>query len=185
MTGAVCLTTSWKCIQYTCIEKYLSYYSIGYGSLDIVGKWSKIRCSKTLVFHPLRISLELLMNKNAVISLCCVYLSFYNQEVRTPNFLTPRTPLLNKMFSEESNMKNWSHHHKVAYHGSLSVQKRTMDKLSFNEPKHEISNNVVCATSKASDQPAHTRSLIRAFASRLNPLGVLSYWPNILWRFLA
>ena len=35
---------------------------------------------------------------------------------------------------------------------------------------HEISNNVVCATSKASDQPAHTRSLIRAFASRLNIL---------------
>ena len=34
------------------------------------------------------------------------------------------------------------------------------------EPVHEISNNVVCATSKASDQPAHTRSLIRAFASR-------------------
>ena len=30
-----------------------------------------------------------------------------------------------------------------------------------NEPQHEISNNVVCATSKASDQPAHTRSLIR------------------------
>ena len=36
------------------------------------------------------------------------------------------------------------------------------------EPPHEISNNVVCATSKASDQPAHTRSLIRAFAGRLN-----------------
>ena len=35
------------------------------------------------------------------------------------------------------------------------------------EPVHEISNNVVCVTSKASDQPAHTRSLIRAFASRL------------------
>ena len=33
------------------------------------------------------------------------------------------------------------------------------------EPVHEISNNVVCATSKASDQPAHTRSLIRVFAS--------------------
>ena len=30
------------------------------------------------------------------------------------------------------------------------------------EPRHEISNNVVCATSKGSDQPAHTRSLIRA-----------------------
>ena len=39
-----------------------------------------------------------------------------------------------------------------------------------NEPRHEISNNVVCATSKASDQPAHMRSLIRAFAYRLNIL---------------
>ena len=29
---------------------------------------------------------------------------------------------------------------------------------------------MVCATSKASDQSAHTRSLIRAFASRLNIL---------------
>ena len=34
------------------------------------------------------------------------------------------------------------------------------------EPVHEISNNVVCATSKASDQPVQTRSLIRAIASR-------------------
>ena len=38
------------------------------------------------------------------------------------------------------------------------------------EPVHEISNNVICATSKASDQPAHRRSLIRAFASRLSIL---------------
>ena len=30
-----------------------------------------------------------------------------------------------------------------------------------------ISNDTVCATSKASDQPAHARSLIRAFSSRL------------------
>ena len=37
-----------------------------------------------------------------------------------------------------------------------------------NEPWHGISNNVVWVTSKASDQPAHTRSLIRAFASPLN-----------------
>ena len=35
----------------------------------------------------------------------------------------------------------------------------------INEPRHEISNNVVCATSKGSDQPAHMCSLIRAFAS--------------------
>ena len=38
------------------------------------------------------------------------------------------------------------------------------------EQSHEISNNVICATSKASDQPVHMRSLIRAFASRLNIL---------------
>ena len=38
------------------------------------------------------------------------------------------------------------------------------------EPRHEISNNVVCATSNGSDQPVHTRSLIRDFASRLNIL---------------
>ena len=36
------------------------------------------------------------------------------------------------------------------------------------EPRYDISNNVVCTTSKASDQPAHLRSLIRVFASRLN-----------------
>ena len=38
------------------------------------------------------------------------------------------------------------------------------------EPVHEVSNNVVCVTSKAPDQPANTRSLIRAFASRLSIL---------------
>ena len=43
-------------------------------------------------------------------------------------------------------------------------------KLIQNEPQHGISNNVVYATSKDSDEPAHTRHLIRAFASRLNIL---------------
>ena len=42
--------------------------------------------------------------------------------------------------------------------------------IVLNGPVHEFSNNVVCATSKASDHPAHTRSLIRAFASRLSIL---------------
>ena len=32
--------------------------------------------------------------------------------------------------------------------------------------------NMVCATSKGSDQPAHTHGLIRALASRLNILSV-------------
>ena len=48
-------------------------------------------------------------------------------------------------------------------------------KNKINVPRNEISNNVVCATSKISDQHAHTCSLIRAFASRLNILWVLSY----------
>ena len=51
------------------------------------------------------------------------------------------------------------------------------------EPVHVISNNVVCATSKASDQPAHIRSLIRAFSSRLSMLWLLSYWLNTFWSF--
>ena len=47
---------------------------------------------------------------------------------------------------------------------------RSPPKTIIIEPVHEISNNVVCATSKGSDQPAHTRSLIRAFACRLSIL---------------
>ena len=49
--------------------------------------------------------------------------------------------------------------------------------------QHEISNNVVCATNKASNQPAHTRSLITAIASRLNILCVLCYSLSIIWSF--
>ena len=49
--------------------------------------------------------------------------------------------------------------------GSLSFAKINEYKLV-----REIYNNVVCATSKGSDQPAHTRSLIRAFARRLKCL---------------
>ena len=43
-------------------------------------------------------------------------------------------------------------------------------KIIIIEPEHMISNNEACATSKASDQPAHMRSLIRAFYSRLSIL---------------
>ena len=43
-------------------------------------------------------------------------------------------------------------------------------KILLIKPVHEISNNVVCVTSKASDQPAQTHSLIRAFASCLSSL---------------
>ena len=58
--------------------------------------------------------------------------------------------------------------------GEHSAKLSTFIKLSI-EQRHEISNNVVSSTSKASDQPAHKHSLIRAFGSRLNILRVLSY----------
>ena len=48
------------------------------------------------------------------------------------------------------------------------------------EPRHEISNNLVCATIKASGQSAHTPSLIRSITSRLNSLCMLSYSLNII-----
>ena len=64
-----------------------------------------------------------------------------------------------------------------------SWAKRKLPRASsrlWNEPWHEISNNVICATSKDSDQPAHTRCLIRTFSNRLNVLWVLCYWLNII-----
>ena len=51
---------------------------------------------------------------------------------------------------------------------SICMREHEIDHDNAYEPCQEISNFVVCATSKASDQPAHTRSLIRAFASRLS-----------------
>ena len=50
------------------------------------------------------------------------------------------------------------------------VGKKNLTNFSLYEPRHEISNNVVCATSKASDQPAQMCSLIRAFSRRWNIL---------------
>ena len=59
----------------------------------------------------------------------------------------------------------------LAFEGLASINevKEVLIHIRF-EPVHEISDNVVCGTSKASDQPAHMRSLIRAFARRLNIL---------------
>ena len=58
---------------------------------------------------------------------------------------------------------------------NIGLLQPKMQRQVINEPVHEISNNVVCVTSRVSDQPAHTCSLIRAFASRLNILSILSY----------
>ena len=61
-----------------------------------------------------------------------------------------------------------SQHMKIRYHNCFKATSEGSDKPIINEPRHEISNNVVCVTSKGSDQPAHTGRLIRAFANRLN-----------------
>ena len=63
----------------------------------------------------------------------------------------------------------------IAFSNTFDLHKGIIDLennvSSFSEwpfyTNKPISNNVVGATSKCSDQPAHTRSLIRAFASRL------------------
>ena len=52
----------------------------------------------------------------------------------------------------------------------LEKKLQVLQHLKTNELGHEISNNVVCETSKGSDQPGHTHSLIIAFASGLNIL---------------
>ena len=51
-----------------------------------------------------------------------------------------------------------------------TTEKGSPQRINIIEPRHEISNNVVCATSQGSDQQAHTLSLVRAFPSRLNIL---------------
>ena len=58
----------------------------------------------------------------------------------------------------------------VLFNGKFKVTFRNLAHHNKFEPRHEISNNVVCSISEASDQPAHRRSLIRAFASSLNIL---------------
>ena len=53
--------------------------------------------------------------------------------------------------------------------GSGNVLKQNIIHLLHISHGMRFTKNV-CATSKASDQPAHKRSLIRAFASHLNIL---------------
>ena len=50
----------------------------------------------------------------------------------------------------------------------------TLKEAATNELQHKISKNVICATSKDSGQLAHSWSLVRAFACRLNFLWVFA-----------
>ena len=86
--------------------------------------------------------------------------------------------LLNNFYASVQTKENEFYSKKSMISICYGIQKHCERCCKFdiiNEPWHGISNNVVCVTSKASDQPAHIRSLIRAFASRLDIPGVLSY----------
>ena len=52
----------------------------------------------------------------------------------------------------------------------------------INGSQYEISNNVVCASTKGLDQPALIRSLIRAYASRLKTIDRLAFGVSKLKR---
>ena len=60
----------------------------------------------------------------------------------------------------------------LTYIHNVDMTVASLYKVNIFEPWHWISNNVVCATNKSSDQPAHMRSLIIAVGSRLNTLRV-------------
>ena len=53
---------------------------------------------------------------------------------------------------------------------AVEIQNTCENEWYTIERWHDISNNVVCATSKGTDQSARTHRLIRAFASCLNIL---------------
>ena len=59
---------------------------------------------------------------------------------------------------------------RVAERKKIDIDRSDLFILSHFEARHDNFNNVVSATSKASDQPAHMRRLIKAFASPLNIL---------------
>ena len=84
---------------------------------------------------------------------------------RVPELLS-----LDKVYNKMEKKTTYTHAQEQLFLSTLSVYILGQIRVNIYEPRHEISNNVVCATSKASDQPAHMRSLIRTFASCLNIL---------------
>ena len=80
------------------------------------------------------------------------------------------------MFQIRKENEPWHEFSNNVVCATLSVMHRTMFQIrKENEPWHGITIKVVCATSKASDQPAHMPNLIRAFAGHLNIQRLLSY----------
>ena len=87
---------------------------------------------------------------------------------------------LSHLVKKQMSMTSKCHIYKPQTIGKPHILSLFLKAFLIYEPWHDISNIVVCATSDASDQPWYTGgSLIRAFASRLNVLWVLTYWLNI------
>ena len=62
----------------------------------------------------------------------------------------------------------------IAWHNDLECMLILPFNIMLIEPPDGISNNVVCATSKGSDQPAHTRILVIASLEYSMTLGLLT-----------
>ena len=168
--------------KYHCTVMTLNLYIVAQS-------WHWINSELTFIQHCMPAMIELVAHhwfmKQPITELILYLYSPYN------SFICPNNPstIIKTLFSNTKREKCYSSpltslyfvvtmatHYFVAF-----ISKKHF--RSANEPVHEISNNVVWATSKASDQPAHTRSLIRAFACRLSILWLLSYWLNSILSF--
>ena len=102
--------------------------------------------------------------------------SFVNRGLHVNNICSERKTIWTGWFSY-----SWTKY-------QLSVRKKSRLIYFRNEkivPRHEISNNIVCATSKCSDQPVHMYSLIRAFACRLNMPKLKRRLHGLAWVYLC
>ena len=66
-------------------------------------------------------------------------------------------------------LANSADHEEKLHYVAFCLGVHCLPKCPF-ELQHEISNNVVCVTSKGSDQTVHRRILIKSFACHLNIL---------------
>ena len=141
-----------------CLSEVLEYVLISLVSLNASFTISSLFMAK-LMLRPKPVNVFI---KTCIISFSCKLRSSqllsHNETAALVITRYPVTAMVYHFLAPKGGHPTWEEHF--------------IDKLSrckiINEPQHEISTNVVCATSKGSDQPAHTRSLIRAFASRLN-----------------
>ena len=108
----------------------------------------------------------------------CKLLCLYFLDQETQRLMQEPVPGISAIPDEKN-----ARYFKVIVAGPEGVSVLTDEPIVIYEPQQEIFNNVACATSKGSDQQAHTRRLIRAFACRSIILWLLSYWSNFIWCF--